>query len=82
MCLVAEQEGGRLLWLRGAVASVISQIVDTVLFITISFLGERPILALMAGQMLTKVVLSVLLVPLLIAGFVRLARRLDRTEAR
>lgn len=69
---------GRLLWLRGMVSSVISQIVDTVLFISISFLGERPILGLMAGQMLTKVVLSVVLVPGLITAFVALGRRLDR----
>jgi uncharacterized integral membrane protein (TIGR00697 family) len=68
---------GRLLWLRGMVASIVSQIVDTVLFITISFLGERPILGLMAGQMLSKVLLSIVLVPWLITGFVRLGRRLD-----
>ena len=70
--------GGRLVWLCGMVASIVSQVVDTLLFITISFLGERPIAALMAGQMLTKVVLSIVLVPLLITFFVKLGRRLDR----
>jgi uncharacterized integral membrane protein (TIGR00697 family) len=75
---LSRREGqGRLVWLRGMIASVVSQIIDTLLFITISFLGERPILGLMAGQMLTKVVLSIVLVPLLIAFFVRLGRRLD-----
>lgn len=69
---------GRLLWLRGMIASIVSQVVDTMLFITIAFWGERPILELMAGQMLTKVVLSVLLVPVLITLFVRLGRWLDR----
>lgn len=69
---------GRLVWLRGMIASIVSQIVDTVLFISISFIGERPILSLMAGQMLTKVVLSIVLVPWLITGFVALGRRLDR----
>jgi uncharacterized integral membrane protein (TIGR00697 family) len=69
--------GGRLMWLRGIVASVVSQIVDTLLFITISFLGERPIVALMAGQMVTKVVLSIVLVPAMIALFVRIGRRID-----
>lgn len=72
---------GKLVWLRGMIASVISQILDTLLFITISFLGERPILGLMAGQMLTKVVLSIVLVPLLITGFVALGRRLDRVSS-
>jgi uncharacterized integral membrane protein (TIGR00697 family) len=69
---------GKLVWLRGMIASVVSQIIDTLLFITISFYGERPILALMGGQMLTKVVLSIVLVPFLITGFVALGRRLDR----
>jgi uncharacterized integral membrane protein (TIGR00697 family) len=69
---------GRLVWFRGMVASVISQIVDTVLFITISFYGERPIVQLMEGQMLTKVALSIVLVPFLITGFVALGKRLDR----
>ena len=68
---------GKLVWLRGMIASVVSQIVDTVLFITISFLGERPILGLMAGQMLTKVALSIVLIPWLITGLVWLGRRLD-----
>lgn len=68
---------GKLVWLRGMIASVISQIVDTVLFITISFYGERPILGLMAGQMLTKVVLSIVLVPFAITGLVALGRWLD-----
>ncbi|MGY4395265.1 putative integral membrane protein (TIGR00697 family) [Sphingomonas sp. UYAg733] len=70
---------GKLVWLRGMIASVISQIIDTLLFITISFYGERPILQLMEGQMLTKVVLSIVLVPFLITGFVAIGRRLDRT---
>lgn len=68
---------GRFVWLRGMIASVVSQIVDTVLFISISFYGEREILGLMGGQMLTKVVLSVVLVPPLITAFVALGRRLD-----
>ena len=73
--------GGRLVWLRGMIASVVSQVIDTLLFISISFLGEREILGLMAGQMLTKVVLSIVLVPFLITAFVALGRRLDRVPA-
>ncbi|WBO22689.1 queuosine precursor transporter [Sphingomonas abietis] len=69
--------GGKLLWLRGMIASVVSQIIDTLLFITISFLGERPILGLMVGQMMTKVLLSIILVPWLITGLVAFGRWLD-----
>ena len=68
---------GRLVWLRGIIASVVSQVIDTLLFITISFWGERPIMALMAGQMLAKVVLSIVLVPFLITLFVAIGRKLD-----
>jgi uncharacterized integral membrane protein (TIGR00697 family) len=72
-----KREGGRLLWLRSAVAGVLSQIVDTLLFITIAFYGVFPIGSLLLGQMLAKVVLSALLVPPLIYLFVGLGRRLD-----
>ncbi|MFX6296458.1 queuosine precursor transporter, partial [Acinetobacter baumannii] len=34
-----KRDGGALLWLRAGVASVTSQIVDTLLFVSIAFLG-------------------------------------------
>ena len=71
------REGANLLWLRAGVASVLSQMVDTLLFITISFYGEFPIMNLLIGQMLAKVVLSAVLVPTLIYVFVGIGRRLD-----
>ena len=71
------REGARLLWLRSAIASVLSQIVDTLIFITVAFYGVFPIANLLLGQMLAKVVLSVVLVPPLIYLFVGLGRRLD-----
>ena len=58
----------------GAVASVLSQIVDTLIFITVAFYGTRELGPLILGQALAKVVLSVVLVPVLIALLVRLAR--------
>ena len=70
-------EGSRLLWLRAGTASVLSQIVDTLLFVSIAFYGVFPIGQLLVGQMLAKVVLSALLVPPLIYLFVALGRRLD-----
>jgi len=71
------REGGKMLWLRAAIASMLSQIVDTLLFVTIAFLGVFPITELMVGQMLAKVLLSAILVPPLIYVFVTLGRRLD-----
>ncbi len=72
------QMNGRLLAIRGAVAGALSQIVDTIIFITIAFYGERPIAELMLGQGTAKVVLSFVLVPFLIIFFVKLGQRLDR----
>jgi len=72
---------GKLLWLRAAIASVLSQVVDTLLFITISFYGVFPIGGLMVGQMATKIVLSIVLVPVLIYLFVGIARSLDGKQA-
>ena len=72
------KEGAHLLWLRGAVAGVLSQIVDTLLFITIAFYGLFPIGELLLGQMIAKVVLSAVVVPLVIYLFVALGRHLDR----
>jgi queuosine precursor transporter len=62
---------------RGIIAAALSQIIDTLLFISISFYGVRPIGELMAGQMLTKVVLSFVLIPVVIAIVVNLGRKLD-----
>ncbi|WP_347303119.1 queuosine precursor transporter [Croceibacterium sp. TMG7-5b_MA50] len=68
---------GRLGLAAGAIAAVISQVVDTLIFITVAFYGVRPIGELIVGQALAKVVLSLVLVPLLIAMFVALSRRAD-----
>ncbi len=72
------REGSSLLWFRAGLASVLSQIVDTLLFVTIAFFGVFPIGQLLIGQMIAKVVLSAVLVPPLIYAFVALGRRLDR----
>jgi uncharacterized PurR-regulated membrane protein YhhQ (DUF165 family) len=65
------------LMVRGAIASALSQAVDSVIFITLAFYGEFDITDLMIGQVLAKVVLSLVLVPFLITFGVRAARKLD-----
>ncbi|TKD53167.1 queuosine precursor transporter [Sphingomonas baiyangensis] len=76
-----KREGGSLLWLRAGIASVLSQILDTLIFVTVAFYGVFPIGELLVGQMIAKVVLSIVLVPALIYVFVGLGRRLDRAPA-
>jgi uncharacterized integral membrane protein (TIGR00697 family) len=73
----ADTGGNGQVWMmvRGAIASALSQVVDTVIFITLAFYGQFPIRDLILGQMLAKVVLSLVLVPPLIALVVALARR-------
>jgi hypothetical protein len=73
---------GRFAALRGFIAAALSQIVDTFIFISVSFYGVRPIADLMAGQMIAKLVLSAVMVPLVIALVVRVGRRLDETSSR
>ncbi|WP_245647530.1 queuosine precursor transporter [Novosphingobium lentum] len=72
---------GRFAGLRGFIAAALSQVVDTLIFITVSFVGVRPIGSLIAGQMLAKVVLSAVLVPLIIAAVLRIGKRLDGPAA-
>jgi queuosine precursor transporter len=74
-------EGRRFLWARAAIASILSQIVDTLLFITIAFYGVFPIEQLLVGQALAKVVLSAVIVPPVIYAAVAIGQRLDRREA-
>ena len=66
-----------MLWLRSGIASVLSQIVDTLIFITVAFYGVFPIGELILGQMLAKVVLSAVVVPPAVYAFVAIGRSLD-----
>lgn len=75
-------KGGGGLMLRGAIASAVAQMVDGLIFVTIAFLGVFPILPILAGQLLAKLVLSFTAVPLLIRIGVDVGRRLDRGEVR
>jgi uncharacterized integral membrane protein (TIGR00697 family) len=71
------RNGARFLWLRAGIAGVLSQIVDTLIFITIAFYGVFPIGGLLVGQMIAKVTLSIVLVPWLVYLFIAIGRRID-----
>jgi queuosine precursor transporter len=72
---------GQMAQVRGAIASMLSQVVDTLIFITVAFYGVRPIGELLLGQALAKVVLSVVLVPLVITVLLAIAKRMDGKAA-
>jgi uncharacterized integral membrane protein (TIGR00697 family) len=53
----------RHLWLRNTASTVISQFIDTLIFITIAFYGTVPVLPLIKGQYLGKVIIALLDTP-------------------
>ncbi len=66
---------------RGAIASALSQALDSVIFVTLAFYGQFDITSLLIGQVLAKVTLSLVLVPFLITFGVQFARWLDSRKA-
>lgn len=65
---------------RGAIASALSQAIDSVIFVTLAFYGEFDITNLLIGQVIAKVVLSLIVVPPLIYLMVAIGHRLDRNR--
>jgi queuosine precursor transporter len=72
---------GKMVWLRGMIAAVASQIVDTLLFVTIAFYGVFPITPLLISAIIAKMALSILMVPPLIQLAVNFGRKLDAGAA-
>jgi hypothetical protein len=70
------QRGGHLLWLRATVAAFVAQTVDTLIFVTIAFLGVFPLLPVIGGQLAAKAIIWGLAIPLLYLA-VGVGRRMD-----
>lgn len=68
------------LMIRGAIASALSQAVDSVIFVTLAFYGQFDITDLLIGQVIAKVALSIVLVPFLITFGVKAAQWLDKRQ--
>ena len=64
----------RFLWLRNNASTIISQLLDSVVFITIAFYGSMPVTELILGQWIVKVGIAVLDTPLVYL-FVYVVRR-------
>jgi uncharacterized integral membrane protein (TIGR00697 family) len=58
-----EMTGGRHLWLRNNVSTMTSQALDTVIFITIAFYGVLPVVPLIIGQYIVKLLIAALDTP-------------------
>ena len=73
---------GRFLWLRNNASTMVSQGIDTVLFITIAFAGTIPLQVLfnmIIGQYVIKLVIAILDTPLCY-GLVALIKRRDISQ--
>ena len=76
---------GRVLVVRAWLASMLSQVVDTVIFISLSFWGvtgadgqSLPLGIMMGSQIIAKLALSTVMVPVFVWLAVKLGRRIDR----
>lgn len=58
---------GKHLWLRNNASTIISQLIDSVIFITIAFYGVFPVLPLILGQWVVKIIIALLDTPFMYA---------------
>ena len=65
--------GARNLWLRNNISTLLSQTLDTCLFITIAFWGEFPLLPLIFGQLTVKYAIALVDTPI-VYGLVYIVR--------
>lgn len=59
--------GGKYLWLRNNASTMVSQVIDTVIFITIAFYGVMDIVPLMIGQYVVKIIIAIIDTPFIYA---------------
>lgn len=58
-----KRTGDRHLWLRNSLSTAVSQLIDSILFISIAFYGTMPILPLIIGQWIIKFAIAALDTP-------------------
>jgi uncharacterized integral membrane protein (TIGR00697 family) len=67
----------RFLWLRNNASTIVSQLLDSVVFITVAFYGVMPLVPLILGQWVVKVGVAVLDTPLVYLLVYLVRRRLQ-----
>jgi queuosine precursor transporter len=60
--------GGERLWLRSWGSTLVGQLVDTIVFITVAFAGTAPLVPAILGQYLAKLAIATLTTPLVYAA--------------
>jgi len=64
------------LWLRNNASTLVSQLIDTVVFITIAFTGVLPIIPLIVGMYIAKIIISLIDTPFMYL-ILWLAKKID-----
>lgn len=59
---------GKHLWFRNNASTIVSQLIDSVIFITIAFYGVFPIVPLILGQWIIKILIAVVDTPFMYAS--------------
>ena len=77
---VKQAYGTRHLWLRNNVSTLISQTIDTCIFVFVAFYGQFPLLPLIFGQLTVKYVIAILDTPV-VYGLVFIVRMRLSTQA-
>jgi hypothetical protein len=70
----------RFLWLRNNASTIVSQLLDSVVFITIAFYGSLPVMPLIFGQWVVKVGIALLDTPFVYLLVYVVRRRLPSTK--
>lgn len=79
---IKEKTEGRYLWLRNNVSTIISQFIDTVIFITIAFYGVYPnkaVILMIGGQWFIKILVALIDTPFVYAGVNVLRKHSDHS---
>lgn len=79
---IKEKTEGKYLWLRNNVSTIISQFIDTVIFITIAFYGVYPnnvVLSIIIGQWFIKILVALIDTPFVYAGVNILRKHSDHS---
>lgn len=79
---IKERTGKKHLWLRNNASTAMSQLLDSVIFIVIAFYGTMPVIPLILGQWVIKLIIAILDTPF-VYGLVRLLEEhsTERAEA-
>ncbi len=72
---------GRHLWLRNNLSTALSQLIDTVVFITVAFAGTMDLLPLITGQLVVKWMIALLDTPVVYALVYLVRRRMGLPSA-